>query len=699
MHSQPPRWTDKLLRWFCEPRLHEEVQGDLHELYGKWVAERGVKRANRRYVLAVLGFIRPFALKQNPSLQPKPPYMAMLRNYLTIALRNLQKNRVHSCINLAGLAFTSAFCLLVYTFVRHELSFDRFHRKAPQIYRVEFAGMNLAESGTKSFLSNLTTPDNSRLVRLPPGLAPELKDNFPEITQRFRFREQKNLIIGVNGEKHVQEDSHLVDSNFFQLFSFRLVAGNPQTALNDPQSVVLSQATARQYFGDGNPIGQTIEVFREIESSLFTVSGIAENPPANSSIDYQILFPFDAKGLSRADEAPERSMRMLSTLSLIELDVNTNLPEFQAKVSAFARGYYADELTAMNRPADQFQINLTPLADTHLDTIPWGWPRMGKKLNLYVLGLITLLILVIASLNYVFLALTQASARLQEVGIRKVNGASRGQLILQFWAETFVLVAIAVGAGYLAAMALLPAFSQLLDSPMDAQLLHSLPVGMSALGLAVLLSVLTGIYPALLISRFNPTRLLQRNRTYRINPGLSRVMVVVQYALCLFLVISTVVMREQFRFITEKNLGFDQENVVVINLMENHSLSQGAVLLERFRRLAAAEPDILAVSGGDNMTGSSAIGFYSFRDQPLVINKLTGDYAFTDMLGLEIIRGRNISPLFPTDTLAPGSVVINERLAEILGNECPVGGPCSVLNNVTVVGIVKDSLYLTIRVH
>jgi hypothetical protein len=180
----PPGWADKLLEWLCPHDLLEEVQGDLHELFEEKIINVGEKRARREYILSVIGYMRPWAFKEKIDSTAKPFNMDMLRNYIKIALRTLKKNRVHSFINLTGLAVACTFCLLVYTFIRHELSFDRFHDKASRIYRVEFKGLGtLADEGTKSFLSSLTNPDNTRITNLPPDLALDLQAAFPEIQQ------------------------------------------------------------------------------------------------------------------------------------------------------------------------------------------------------------------------------------------------------------------------------------------------------------------------------------------------------------------------------------------------------------------------------------------------------------------------------------------------------------------------------------
>ena len=368
-------------------------------------------------------------IKKGAFFQPAKP--GMYSNYQRIAFRNIVKYKIYNAINLFGLAVASAFLILVYSFIQHERSFDQFHHKASVLHRVELTGLGrISSTGTKSFLSELIYTDNGRYTKLPPGLAPDLKSALPEIKQAFRFLEGKKFIIGVNNEKFIQNDICLVDSNFFHLFSFSLVKGNPGNVLHSSQSVVLSEKTAKRYFADSDPIGQTIEVFREGNTHLFTVTGVVKDAPANSSIYFELLFPFHAAGLSSPEFNTNKDLYKLSTLTILELDEKVDLHAFKQKLRKFAQYYYKEQLEKRETPVESFGLVLTPLKNTHLDNISWGWPRMGRKLNLYILSLISFLILLIASLNYVFLAITQASARLQEVGVRKINGATRFQLIV-----------------------------------------------------------------------------------------------------------------------------------------------------------------------------------------------------------------------------------------------------------------------------
>ena len=621
----------------------------------------------------------------------------MYGNYQKIAFRNIAKYKVYNGINMFGLALASAFLILVYSFIQHERSFDQFHDKASVLYRVELTGLGrVSSTETKDFFSALTHVDDSRYTQLPPGLAPALQSALPEIKQTFRFLYGREFIIGVNDKKFFQSDICLVDSNFFSLFSFSLVSGNPENVLHGSQSVVLTEKTAERYFAGDNPVGQTIEVFRGGKTYLFTVTGIVKDPPANSSIHFELLFPLHATGLLSPEFHTKKELTTLNTFTILELDQRADIAAFKQKLRMFAQRYYKEQLAKRGTNIENFGLVLTPLKDTHLDNIATSWPRMGKKLNLYLLGLIASLILLIASLNYVFLAITQASTRLQEVGVRKITGATRPQLIIQFWLENLMFVAMAVAVGFLLAGLFLPLFNEQLNSPMKQTDLYNPSVWTGAVLLVFLISLLTGVYPAVLLSGFKPVQLLKQNPSYRFRPFLARLMIMVQYAFCLFLIISIVIMWKQFRFISEKNLGFDSEQIVVIDLMENQSMEKGPYLLKQFKRLAESEAGILGVSGGDGMTGASALGFYKINDDYKTISKLSGDYDYIQLLGLEIIKGRNISPDYPSDTVGVGSVVINESLEELLGEAFSLGNPCRVLNNAKIIGVMKDFHFNTL---
>ena len=249
---------------------------------------------------------------------------------------------------------------------------------------------------------------------------------------------------------------------------------------------------------------------------------------------------------------------------------------------------------------------------------------------------------------------------------------------------------ISVAVGFILAVLFLPAFNELLDNPIAPSDLFGVSVWIGAGLLILLISLLTGIYPAILLSGFEPARLLKQNPSYRLNPFFAKTMVLVQYSLCLFLIISVVVMWRQFKFISEKNLGFDSEQIIVIDLLENQSIKKGPYLLKHFKLLSESEPDILAVSGGDDMTGASSIGFYEINSQGRAISKISGDYDYVRLLGLEIIKGRSISPDYPSDTIGEGAVVVNESLEKLLGKEFSLGNPCRALNNAKIIGVMKD---------
>jgi putative ABC transport system permease protein len=699
MHPQPPRWADTLLRWFCAPRLHEEVQGDLYELYAKWVAERGVKRANRRYVLAVLGFIRPFALKQNPNLKPSPPYMAMLKNYLTIALRNLQRHKVFSFINVFGLATGIACCLLIFLFIQDELSFDRFHEKADRIYRLHLT--NLQEpvqlgAEKKGLISALSTRQANKMVYLPAPLAPRLQAELPEVEYAVRFKEE-SAIVSI-GNTAFSEAVHFTDAPFFQVFSFPLVKGQAQSVLADQSQVVISETVARKYFGNQDPVGQLLTLEQRGKTKTFTVSGVAGEVPANSSLRFTILVRIEH--LTNFEEYKDEMNNWYSLPTLVLLRENASLANFRQNMDAFVNRHFEPTIQAyqerknLNASEPVLQLDCMRLTDTHFDTTVF-WPNVSNPLYSYILSGLGLMILLIACINYISLALTGAASRVQEVGVRKVIGASRGQLIWQLWFESQVLVGMSMGLAIVLTSLSIPVFNRLTDKQLAFSLLREPVIPLTMLGITLLIGLIAGGYPAIILSGFQPVRVLKSNRTYRVNPWFSNVLVLVQYSVCLVLVISSVIMFRQMRYISQKELGFTQEQVLVVE----HFGERGEAAAQRMSRLkqwAAGNPDVISLSGSSLAFSKGMMTMYfPVRGENKPVDFFMVDYDYLSTLGIELVAGRNFSPDITTD--AGEAVIVNETLASMLGNDSTAGGVANPLDKMRVVGIVKDHHYASLE--
>ncbi|QHT69215.1 FtsX-like permease family protein [Rhodocytophaga rosea] len=619
----------------------------------------------------------------------------MLKNYFKTAVRHLVKQKAYAFINGFGLSVGIAFCLLILTFIQDELSFDRFHTKADRIYRIHRT--NLAEPATgeeeKGFFSNLKNRHGNKLIYLPIPLAPLMQEEIPEIKQTVRVREGQAIFR--HGDKVFNEKLQYVDKNFFDMFSFPLKQGSSATVLNDLSSLVITSNLARKFFGEQNPIGKTLVMQQKKgEEKIFTITGVCEEAPGNSSLALNILIPFEHE--ENYQENKNQLYNYYSTLVFAELTEHASINTFRQHLSRFINTHYADEIAQirgdkkLDASTPIYQLGFTNIADTHFDTSVY-WNKVSNPLYTYILSGIALLILLIACINYISLSMTSASSRTQEIGIRKVIGASRKQVAWQLWIETQLLVIAAVICAILLVHVFLPAFNYFTEKQLTFQLLKQ-PVLMAALlGLTVLVGAIVGGYPALFLSGFHPIKVLKSNRTYRFNPRLSGALVLVQYTLCLFLVTSSMIMYRQMQFITRKDLGYNKEQVLVVS---NHNNKNMDVLMERIRQFAAGNPDIVSVSSTSGSFSKNSMAFYfNIQGENLPVDVYMVDQAYIPTLGIQLQEGRNFSSELRSDSNA---IIINETLAARLGKDGRVGEMSEALSS-RVVGVVKDYHYASLE--
>jgi len=599
----------------------------------------------------------------------------MLKHYLTITLRSLGKQRGYAFINVFGLAVGIAFCALIFLYVRDELTFDRFHERADRIYRV---------------IQQEHRPDGSvenEWTWQPMPLAPALKDDLPEVEQAVRLFEQEPLIR--YGDQTFEESVLFADPSLFEVFSFPLRQGTPATALADLNSIVLSTSAARKLFGGTDPMGQTLQVRLGDTFYDVVVTGIAADVPGNASVRFDYLLPF-AK-LSEAYEwIRNRETRWnassFNTYALLREGASRDALE--AKLPAFRATHYPDEEVPHNT------YRLQPLTEIHLDPgVRGGLTPASDPTYSYILAAIALAILLIACINFTTLAIGRSASRAREVGIRKAVGAQRRQLMLQFWGEALLLSGLALAAGIALAELFLPTFNALAVKTLHFDYLGNATTVGVLVGLMLLVGLIAGGYPALVLSGFRPIETLrQRLRLGGANP-LTRSLVVVQFALSVFLIVGTLVMLRQLHHIQTKNLGFDEENVVVIPTQQ----MPGPLLLERFQDVLAARPDVLGITGTSSSftRGYSLEGWdYKEEEKRAYVYRVEANYV--NVMGMELVAGRTFDPQRATDST--GAVLVNEAFVRDFGWADPIGQTIDgFYAEPVVVGVVKDINFLSLH--
>ncbi len=624
----------------------------------------------------------------------------MLKNYFKIAFRNLRKQKLYSLINILGLSLGISCCIIIYLFIQDEYSFDRFHANGENIYRLEEIQYEKAQSEIEPtpFFDSRSPEGVSRHPYLPIPLGPTLKERIPEIVNYVRADESAFLVR--RGDQAFEEDVLLADSSFFEIFSFPLIRGSAETVLDDPGNIVLTPESAAKYFGDEDPMGQSLILNIRGEEKVFTVSGIAKAPPVHSSIPFSMV--------SRIENKPfyERNMERwfsFNTPLFVELRPDADLEQFRAKLNDFAVERYGEswekDRERLGLPEEEpvMEFAFTPLTGMHLNAAV-EWPKVSNPLYSYILGAIAILILVIACINYITLALARSSGRAKEVGIRKASGAKRNQIALQFWGETQLLTLFAVVAGLCLAELLMPFFNSLAGKSLAISYLENAGFLGVLLGITVVTGLIAGSYPALVLSRYSPVEVLKSNSTFKFKPRLTKVLLVVQYSLSVFLIISSVIMFRQLDYVSGKDLGYEEDQLVFIPTHTGWN-EEGTRLMELYRNKLNGVTGVSRVSGmapaftrGSNRYGFDIDGEYKtsyiyFVDEELV-----------NTLGIELVAGRNFSADRPSDET--DAIIVNQALVESMGWEEPIGQQLpwkGEENPSTVIGVMKDFHYLSLE--
>jgi putative ABC transport system permease protein len=625
----------------------------------------------------------------------------MLRNFAKIAWRNLLKNRTFSIINIFGLSLSVAFCLLLFFYIRNEQSYDTFPEKKDRLFRLESTSL-YGDADAKpashlfSFLTKGNEVDNTLITSLVIGR--DIERSFPEVKSITRFQDQESALIKV--DKTVYKLSHLVyaDDNFFKNFSFPIIKGNPDALAASIKNIIISESTAKKFFGSADPIGKRIKLVGD-STQLFTIAAIAANAPANSSIQFDAVFPLQSDPDYQANI--DGGFNHSSHLLFLELKNGVSVPAFSTKLNQWAKHYFIEPFMATygkdmkDFDATKYRWYLRPFADCHYNiSNPWG--HYTNANNIYQLACLVIIILLIASLNYILLVISNAAARSQEVGVRKVMGASRKSVILQFWVETQIIVLISVFIGLILAILLMPVFNSLIGSDLTLKNLNWLGVIPGILFLCFFQGMLAGYYPAFIISRMKPVSILKSFRTFKINPYFSRILVVMQYTASVILMISAFVINRQMQYVNDKDLGFDKDQVLLVsNPTWDKDFTKS--MKERMRNFSASQPYIAQFSGmNGGLDGANNTNGFVLNGEQKWRKQLSVDYGYFEMLGIHFIRGRPFSRAFSTDTARKiNPIVINETLMQMLGDQTRLNQYCKPLGG-TIIGVVQDYHFETL---
>lgn len=610
----------------------------------------------------------------------------MINNYIKVATRNIRRQKLYAFINAMGLSVGIAFCLLIYLYIEDERRFDRFHTNVDRIFRIQ----------EKSFDTWQPNPDKpyQESAWLQTGLAPALKSDLAEVEFACRFNPDADGVVRYQ-DKAITESISYTDADFFRMFSFPLLAGNPDKLFINKSDVVITPEIATKYFGKEDPMGKTITIDVEGEKS-FIVAGIIEAPPAYSSLDFKILVPTENRPYY---DRNLDNWGNFNTPTFVQLRPQASLETFKSNLAAFVNKRMGDRIEKWKKRATipipddavMFEYKFSNLADIHLMK-EIGWHKVSDPQYSLILGSIAVLILLIACINYISLALTTSAARRTEVGIRKVVGAQKSQLVNQFAVESILLAMISMVVGLGLVALFLPSFNAFTDK--GIQILNAEWVRMLGftLGLSLLVGLLAGSYPALFLSGFRPSQVLKGGQTSRVKAGFARPLVVLQFALSSFLIICSVIMYRQMDFIATKDLGYNQHQVLVLPTQKGWSPESDKTVAQMRARLSQ-EPDIVSVSGTSSSfnRGWSRYGYKIDGEQKSAYVYAIDPY-YIPTLDIRLAMGRNFDPANAADTTA---LIVNEALVKDMKWTDPLNSflnwqEDSLSKGARIIGVVKD---------
>jgi putative ABC transport system permease protein len=610
----------------------------------------------------------------------------MIKNYFKIAWRSLLKQKGFSSINIFGLATGMACSLLIFLFVKDETSYDRFHNDAGQIYRV-----------VKDFVND----DGSRLpdATTPPALAPAMQKDIPEVATTTRVFPGwgANFLIKY-GDKKISEDKlYRVDSSFFDVFTFPFVHGNAKDAFKEVQSIVLTESSAKRYFGNDNPMGKTLQIDR---LGNLMVTGVLKDVPHASHFHFDFLISTRKFGGNI-----DADWGFYNFYTYVKLKPNSDITAFTKKVQDVYKKNTTDGTNI---------FYVQPLTAIHLTSnLKWELEPNSDKLYVYVFTIIGIFILLIAGINYVNLATAKASVRAKEIGVRKVTGALRSSLIGQFLVESVITCLLA------ALLAVI--FAQLLLPVANALTLKQLTVignpgvlGYMLIGV-LLLGIVAGFFPAIYLSSFKPIAVLKGLKiSEKGTLSLRKTLVVVQFTISTVLIIGVLIISQQMHYLQSAKLGLNKEQVIVVknagamSAADRNAFQNTVLQVQEVKKIATSD----GVVGGQNWTNSMSV---KGSQNSQLVNFLNVSYDFPDVLGIEMKEGRSFSRQFPSDTLSNGipggpleqtvgSIILNETAVKDLRITTPAVGKQILWNNdadtmyyVTIVGVAKDFHFTSLR--
>jgi putative ABC transport system permease protein len=621
----------------------------------------------------------------------------MFQNFFKIALRNLIRQKAYALINIFGLAIGIACSILIVLFVIHESSYDSFHEKADQIRQVWVTGKFAASEFQAATTASPT--------------GPVFLEEIPEVINFTRVDRWDNVLTGFGDRTFLEDHFYWADSGFFEIFSFPLIKGDPSRVLAEPRSMVISESTARKYFGDEDPVGKILEVFSD--STNYNITGVFKDIPDNSSLYFDMVVDFQSHHRANNTQWTSNNIHtyLLTEENVMEEDLQEKIDTITVKyVGPEIQRFIGITLEDWEAVGNFYQIRTQPMLDVHLNNDIEGNLRpSGDKKYLYIFSSIALFIILIACINFMNLSTARSAGRAREVGLRKVVGSGKGSLVWQFLAESFLMVVIAMVVALLILELVLPVFNREVQLSLVLDYFGDWYVIPGLLLFVVVIGLLAGSYPAFYLGSFKPVAVLSGKIEQGARSGfLRRILVIVQFSISIFIILGTLVINKQLGYMINKDLGFNKEQMLVIQRFGE----VGRRRVETFKQEIAKIPGVIS-SASSTMVPGHTNNYNGFMmegrpsDQTFLLEVNWIDHDFPETYGLEITSGRFHSHDYATDSFA---IVVNEMTIQNFTVEEPFetrfvepGNTQEERDYLQIIGVIKDfhneSLHSVIRPH
>ncbi|MBN1273000.1 MAG: ABC transporter permease [Candidatus Aminicenantes bacterium] len=676
--NKPPSMAEGLLRRLRNSPENFSFLGDMEEEYSRIFKQKGNFQAKLWYWKQI--FISLFPLFRNSVLWS----VVMLKNYLKTALRNFKRQRGYSIITLSGLALGMACCLLIIFYVQYELSYDRFHKNAENIYRI-IMDANIGSTNLKVPITN--NP-----------LSPTLVSDYPEIAASTRIRKISKVLVEYNKNRFYESCSLFADNSIFDVFNFPFSKGDSKKALVRPFTVVLTETTAKKYFGESDPLGKTLRLNAD---QAFEVTGVIKDVPHNSHFTFDLLGSFETLFVDRPQS--RRDWISAHNFTYLRLHKNAVPSDLEGKFPAMVEKYMGSRLKALG---GSIRYSLQPLTDIHLrSNLQFEFEPNSSIVYVTIFSAIALFILGLACINFMNLATARSAKRAREVGMRKVLGAERQNLVRQFLGESTIYSLLALFMSIILVRMALPLFNAVSGSDLRfgfPQLAWLFPLG---IGLTLFTGMAAGSYPAFFLSAFSPVKMLNGSRFSGAGGKRFRhVLVISQFVISITLIIGTWLIRNQVIYMKNVHLGFTKERVLVSKVDYPQVIRNIDTVKARLKQI----PGIIEVAGTDAVPGqgpmATTVGVVpeGFSDEEGILMKaIRADEDYLAALGMELVAGRDFSEKISTDK--QGVFLVNETALRRFGWKDHAGRTIKVQGlglrggAVPVIGVVKDFHYSSLR--